>query len=277
MKSSGGTTEALINVRILPINSDPTMPDSDGDGFLDSINNSFEKKGYYKEVDKWPLTSKPNDACYQEDGNYYFNAFEFPLTYIGGRERRTANFYLTKEDHDYIYELCSLGDVDPLLVFAICAHESGCSSTKNELLYAGYMQVGYEWVYAYYGYYYNGKVKDIIDRMSLKGHINNEQKTILSKENGDPNILSDIINEKYIGITLGIAMLQQMYMDNNGNWWDTLDTYCASSNSSKLEDYYYRNTFATFIKKELVNDDKFKDPQNIDYFVIINHRPYRMP
>jgi murein DD-endopeptidase MepM/ murein hydrolase activator NlpD len=36
-------SKALSSVRILPINSDPTMPDSDGDGILDSLNNSFEQ------------------------------------------------------------------------------------------------------------------------------------------------------------------------------------------------------------------------------------------
>jgi hypothetical protein len=61
MKSSGGTTEALINVRILPINSDPTMPDSDGDGFLDS-NIKTDKTGYNMISDPNPLETNKIDS-----------------------------------------------------------------------------------------------------------------------------------------------------------------------------------------------------------------------
>lgn len=142
--------KADINkIPILPLISDPSLADSDGDGFFDGITGKYEPTGYYKVADKWLLSSKPHPAFYQKDGEYYFHSLQFPETYVGGRFYAIHDLNLKEDEQKYIYDLCSeaQGDdstnlVDPLLIMSICAHETGCNDKKPNSSYAtGIMQV----------------------------------------------------------------------------------------------------------------------------------------
>lgn len=140
----------LSKLKILPIYSDPTKADSDGDGFFDGITGKYQPTGYYKVADKWPLSSKPHPAFYQKDGEYYFNSFSFPDTNVGGRFYGAKGLNLEEDDQKYIYTLCEVANknlkkdvIDPLLIMSICAHETGSQAdaiNKNSKT-TGYMQL----------------------------------------------------------------------------------------------------------------------------------------
>lgn len=61
--------DSLLKCRILPIKSDPTSPDGDGDGIMDCLNNTLDKTGFYLESDDTaPLKKGLKDGI---TGNLY--------------------------------------------------------------------------------------------------------------------------------------------------------------------------------------------------------------
>ena len=260
--------DELMKIKIYPAYSNPTMADSDGDGFFDGITGKYEPTGYYKVADKWPLTDKPHPAFYQKGGEYYFNKFYFPITYIGRSDGYGPQLLnLTEDEQKYIYKLCEIANenknnllTDPLMVMAICAHESSCEKDKvNKQGYCGYMQVYYDYSDDYcYGQYYNGtvEVKKIIDKMYTKGYINDKELNILKQSSNYRSQKESILKRDYIGITFGVAMLCQCLKDKEDLWLG-LRCYCSESDtSSPYEDVLYRDTLAHIIGEEMLYENK---------------------
>ncbi len=269
----------LSKLKILPINSNPSEPDTDGDGFYDGITGRYKPIGYYQVEDKWPLTDKPHQAFYQKKGQYYFKSLTFPETEVGGftdgYDAHELN--LTEEDQDYIYKLCIIANenteapkTDPLLVMSICAHETGCNELVNSYGYCGYMQFYYGYSNNYYkGQYYKNTVKKIVDTMLEDGYITSSELEILEQSNDEyRHQKEDIIKRKYIGITFGVALLRQCLSDK-GDLWEGLRYYCWTGDThSAYEDYYYRNTLSKLIDVECIYEEKYKCVAN--YYIIIN-------
>ena len=115
----------IDKTRILPINSNPTEPDSDGDGFYDGITGKYRPIGYYQVEDKWPLTSKPKDNVIQKDGELYFDKLTVAETQVGGRTYAEHSGSLPIDIQKLVYNMCSDLNVDPNMIFAIALHESG--------------------------------------------------------------------------------------------------------------------------------------------------------
>lgn len=274
----GGFTKELLSknsdMLVLPLKSDPRKIDSDGDGFLDSINNNYNKSGYYKIADKWPLSSKPRPEFYQKDGNYYFNELKFPSTNVGGRKKNkifsSQNLKLTEEEQKYIYDLCKVAnsnkhfpETDPLLVMAICAHESSCTSIINYLNFTGYMQINPNHVIAYCNekkYYNNDSgrmVKDIINTMLLQNRLNSYDFNLLKSDKTNVSTVKNIILDPYVNLTFGVAKLHECIFEKE-NSWDGLCYYCSIYDvHSPREDYYYRNHLASFIKERSLYEEKY--------------------
>ena len=299
LMSSKPMSEALSSP-ILPIYSNPADADSDGDGFFDGITGKYKPTGYYKVADKWPLSSKPHPAFYQEDGEYYFNKFDFPKTYVGGRpggyDPHTLN--LDKDEQKFIYDLCVIaqGDdstnlVDPLLVMSICAHESSCTDAEpNYLKATGIMQVLLEHIPMYcetkvdknYNFYNaSAGVRRIIkygldnEIISLDEYNNILCMVTSSKAKNDQNVEKIIIRRR-VNIMFGVAKLY--YCTNviatNDNvkkrYLEGLENYCSTTDtSSPKEDALYRDTLANLIGEELLYDSETAN-QNYELITINN-------
>lgn len=301
--------------RILPINSDPTKADSDDDGFFDGITGKYQPTGYYKVADKWPLSSKPHPAFYQEEGEYYFNKFYYPITYIGrsgGYGPQILN--LTKDEQKYIYTLCEIANgneniplTDPLMVMAICAHESSCTTTLddnfNKYNYTGYkstndvigyMQISVMYVDGYCKfksndtrgtYYGNGSNVDaIIDYAFSKNILTNDvNDTFLNSQ--QKNVadrfekIQPLLDKPFINITMGTAKLHQCLYEK-GNIYDGLKFYCCGydfsvDTHSPKEDSLYRDTLANLIGEELLYES---ETENHNYeFITINNVNVKLP
>jgi hypothetical protein len=80
--STGGISEKLASIRILPINSDPTMPDSDGDGFLDCIN-YFDSKELLNESEYFNIND-PNPLKHEI-------IWQWPLYTPSGNDNTSGN------------------------------------------------------------------------------------------------------------------------------------------------------------------------------------------
>ena len=170
-ENSGSPYSNLAYIYVLPINSDPTEPDSDGDGFYDGITGKYKPTGYYKIKDKWPLTDKPKDNLLQKDGQFYFNTLTVAETHVGGRKYTGHSGALPIDLQSLIYNICSDLNVDPNMIFAIALHESGFQSNlKNHYSTAsGYMQLldktwGY---YAYTNGEYHDRYSDIFKKYKI--------------------------------------------------------------------------------------------------------------
>lgn len=307
--------EEIAKVRLLPINSNPADADSDGDGFFDGITGKYQPTGYYKVADKWPLSSKPHPAFYQEDGEYYFNKFYYPITYIGrsgGYGPQILN--LTKDEQKYIYTLCEIANgneniplTDPLMVMAICAHESSCTTTLddnfNKYNYTGYkstndvigyMQISVMYVDGYCKfksndtrgtYYGNGSNVDaIIDYAFSKNILTNDvNDTFLNSQ--QKNVadrfekIQPLLDKPFINITMGTAKLHQCLYEK-GNIYDGLKFYCCGydfsvDTHSPKEDSLYRDTLANLIGEELLYES---ETENHNYeFITINNVNVKLP
>jgi hypothetical protein len=107
MGSLGGNSILLASIRILPINSDPTMPDSDGDGILDNVdieplydnyNIPFEIKYYINS-----LYIDMNNICSTDDGidiNNIFSPDDSFLLYYTPISDILVNANVTKTSAD---------------------------------------------------------------------------------------------------------------------------------------------------------------------------------
>ena len=314
LMSSKPMSEALSSP-ILPIYSNPADADSDGDGFFDGITGKYQPTGYYKVADKWPLSSKPHPAFYQEEGEYYFNKFYYPITYIGrsgGYGPQILN--LTKDEQKYIYTLCEIANgneniplTDPLMVMAICAHESSCTTTLddnfNKYNYTGYkstndvigyMQISVMYVDGYCKfksndtrgtYYGNGSNVDaIIDYAFSKNILTNDvNDTFLNSQ--QKNVadrfekIQPLLDKPFINITMGTAKLHQCLYEK-GNIYDGLKFYCCGydfsvDTHSPKEDSLYRDTLANLIGEELLYES---ETENHNYeFITINNVNVKLP
>ena len=270
----------LENVYILPIRSDPTNPDSDGDGFYDEITGKYKPIGYYQVKDKWPLTDKPHQAFYQEEGEYYFNQLLFPKTSVGNYPNGYGpqRLDLSKDEQKYIYELCEVAnngidsiEIDPLLVISICAHETGCTSLVNDYGYCGYMQFYYDYSDEYcHGQYYKGTVKMMIDKMYFENRLSDDELYILQNSGLQfRKQKEEILKRNYVGITFGSAMLFQFNSDKSDDW-QGLRNYCSIGDThSAYEDIFYRNTLAKLIGEEIIYESKYKT-DTLKYYITIN-------
>jgi len=279
--------------KIYPAFSNPTMADSDGDGFFDGITEKYEPTGYYKVADKWPLTDKPHPAFYQKGGEYYFNVLDFPDTYVGGRpieDRNPTGVYsskkldLSKEEQKYIYTLCSIlnsdqsfsAEISPLLIMAICAHETNCNCIYNTYTtdVMGYMQTNYIYVDAYCegGQWDDIWLKNLRLEVSNWTNVTQGDFNILAEKADKTRIDGLLKDNPFVNIMFGTSFLYQ-HCINYKDMWNGLGGYCGD-NYSPLEDTYYTEILAKLIREE-VPYDKDEPYKGItpDYRVIINGFP----
>lgn len=289
LMSSKSMSEALSSP-ILPIHSNPADADSDGDGFFDGITGKYEPTGYYNVADKWPLSSKPHPAFYQKDGEYYFNKFDFPKTYVGGRpggyDPHTLN--LDKDEQKYIYTLCSIvnnddnfsGEISPLLIMAICAHETGCQCIYNTGTtdVMGYMQTNYKYIDAYCkdGQYDDVWLENIRFEVSKWTNVNKNDFNILA-EKTDKSCIDKLLKDNpFVKIMFGMAFLYQHCIDQT-DMWSGLKHYCwIGDNYSPLEDTYYTEILAELIDEEMPYEkgEEYNENEEIPvYQVFINGIP----
>lgn len=282
--------EEIAKVRLLPINSNPADADSDGDGFFDGITGKYQPTGYYKVADKWPLSSKPHPAFYQEDGEYYFNKFDFPKTYVGGRPGGYAlhTLNLDKEEQKYIYTLCSIvnnddnfsGEISPLLIMAICAHETGCQCIYNTGTtdVMGYMQTNYKYIDAYCrdGQYDDVWLENIRFEVSKWTNVNQNDFNILAEKTDKPCIDKLLKDNPFVNIMFGMAFLYQHCIDQT-DMWSGLKHYCwIGDNYSPLEDTYYTEILVELIDEEMPYEkgEEYNENEEIPvYQVFINGVP----
>ena len=287
---SNESMHTVLNYPILPIYSDPTKADSDGDGFFDGITGKYQPTGYYKVADKWPLSSKPHPAFYQEDGEYYFNKFDFPKTYVGGRPGGYAlhTLNLDKEEQKYIYTLCSIvnnddnfsGEISPLLIMAICAHETGCQCIYNTGTtdVMGYMQTNYKYIDAYCkdGQYDDVWLENIRFEVSKWTNVNQNDFNILAEKTDKPCIDKLLKDNPFVNIMFGMAFLYQHCIDQT-DMWSGLKHYCwIGDNYSPLEDTYYTEILVELIDEEMPYEkgEEYNENEEIPvYQVFINGVP----
>ena len=268
---------------------------------------SLWKTGYYKDKIR---------AYYQKDGEYYFNSFSFPDTNVGGRFYGAKGLNLEEDDQKYIYiyTLCEIANgneniplTDPLMVMAICAHESSCTTTLddnfNKYNYTGYkstndvigyMQISVMYVDGYCKfksndtrgtYYGNGSNVDaIIDYAFSKNILTNDvNDTFLNSQ--QKNVadrfekIQPLLDKPFINITMGTAKLHQCLYEK-GNIYDGLKFYCCGydfsvDTHSPKEDSLYRDTLANLIGEELLYES---ETENHNYeFITINNVNVKLP
>ena len=281
--------QSLYNCHFVPIVSNPANPDSDGDGFYDSITGDYSPIGYYKIEDKWPLTSEPHPAFYQNEGNYYYNHITFPKTEVGGRVGGYAphDLDLSEYEQKFIYKLCSIIDDDmlfasnltPLLVMAICAHESSCKCIYNTYTtdVMGYMQINYSYVHAYCenGQYDDQWLQKFRSEVLQWTEISTDDFRILGQKTDKSRIDQLLKDNPFVNIMFGTAMLYQHCIIQK-DMWEGLRSYCwTGDNSSAWEDIYYTNTLSLIIGEEAIYEDKYKT-DDYDYSVTINNAVIRL-
>lgn len=221
---------------------------------------------------------------------------------------------MTKDEQKYIYTLCEIANgneniplTDPLMVMAICAHESSCTTTLddnfNKYNYTGYkstndvigyMQISVMYVDGYCKfksndtrgtYYENGSNVDaIIDYAFSKNILTNDvNDTFLNSQ--QKNVadrfekIQPLLDKPFINITMGTAKLHQCLYEK-GNIYDGLKFYCCGydfsvDTHSPKEDSLYRDTLANLIGEELLYES---ETENHNYeFITINNVNVKLP
>ena len=291
---------AIGSKSVMPIVSDPTEVDSDGDGFYDDITGEYSPIGYYEVKDEWLLTSEPNPAFYQKDGNYYFNRFTIDQTRINEIELQARNIgfvesgkseyskQFSEEIQNYIIEQCIYANeadyrenedtiADPLLVLAICAHESnGEADRVNAQGAVGLMQFMSYDVCEYisdnegwYEYSKNPEVKKLIDKACVDANYeqHSEQYQSIADDVASMETIVSFAGIPKINISLGIAKLSECYRSvpllskykdhpSQERMYCALHYYCGVYNTYN-EDLYIRNYLAKLIGEDTIYEDYY--------------------